>query len=283
MSENYEIVIQPTRGWFAIDWKGLLHYRDLLVLLVRRDFVSKYKQTVLGPAWFILQPLLTILVFSVIFGRVAKIPTDGHPPLLFYLCGLLPWNYFSQSLNTISNSLVANANLYSKVYFPRLIIPLSVVLSNLFAFLLQFVMFSGFYFYFKFFTVAGSHINPNLFILVLPFLLLQTAAISLGVGLWISALTTKYRDFQHLVGFLTQLWMYVTPVIYPLSVVPTRWRFVLALNPMSGVVEAYRYAFFGTGLVDPAYLLISAVVTLTILITGLIIFSKVERTFVDWI
>lgn len=283
MNENYEIVIQPTRGWLIIDWKGLLHYRDLLILLVRRDFVSRYKQTVLGPAWFILQPLLTTLVFSVVFGQIAKIPTDGLPPLLFYLCGLLPWNYFSQSLNTVSSSLIVNANLYSKVYFPRLIIPLSVILSNGFTFILQLVMFLGFYLYFKFFTAAGSGIHLNTFILVLPLLLLQTAAISLGVGLWISALTTKYRDFQHLVGFLTQLWMYATPVIYPLSVVPPRWRFALALNPMSGVVEAYRYAFFGTGFIDQAYSLISAAATLIVLITGLIIFSKVERTFVDWI
>lgn len=278
---NYEIIIQPNRSWFHIDWQGLSHYRDLLFLLVRRDFVSKYKQTILGPAWFIIQPLLTTLVFTIIFGKVAKIPTDGMPPILFYLCGLLIWRYFASCLTTTSTSFTANANLFGKVYFPRLIMPLSVVISNLFAFAIQLVTFLAFLFYFKYFTVAGINIKPNLCILALPLLLLQTAAISLGVGLWLSALTAKYRDFQFLMGFLVQLWMYATPVIYPMSIVPEKWKPILALNPMAPIVELYRYAFLGTGITNLSYLIISTTTTIFVLFTGILIFNKTERTFID--
>ena len=262
---SYEIIIQPNRSWFHIDWRGLSHYRDLLFLLVRRDFVSKYKQTILGPAWFVIQPLLTTLVFTIIFGKVAKIPTDGLPPALFYLCGLLAWRYFASCLTTTSTSFTANANLFGKVYFPRLIMPLSVVISNLFAFAIQLVTFLAFLFYFKYLTQAGIDIKPNLSIFALPLLLLQTAAISLGVGLWLSALTAKYRDFQFLMGFLVQLWMYATPVIYPMSIVQEKWKPILALNPMAPIVESYRYAFLGTGITNPSYLMIS--ITTTIFVT----------------
>lgn len=275
----YEIIIQPNRSWFHIDWREFLHYRDLLFLLVRRDFVSKYKQTILGPAWYIIQPLLMTLVFTIIFGKVAKIPTDGLPPALFYLCGLLAWRYFADCLTTTSTSFISNANLFGKVYFPRLIVPLSVVISNLFAFAIQLVTFLGFFFYFKYFTPAGLTIRPNLFILALPLILLQTAAISLGIGLWMSALTAKYRDFQFLMGFLVQLWMYATPVIYPMSIIPEKWKVLLALNPMAPIVESFRYAFLGTG--DKNYLLISGIVTIFVLLTGILIFNKTERTFID--
>ena len=278
---NYEITIQPNRNWFHIDWQGLLHYRDLLFLLVRRDFVSKYKQTILGPAWFVIQPLLTALVFTVIFGKVAKIPTDGLPPMLFYLCGLLSWRYFAACLNATSFTFITNANLFGKVYFPRLIVPLSTIISNLLAFAIQLVMFLGFYFYFKCFTSASVNIKPNLFIFFLPLLLLQTAAISLGVGLWMSALTAKYRDLQFLMGFLTQLWMYATPVIYPISVIPEKWRFLIALNPMSPIVESFKYAFFGTGTISLNYLLISIFITIITLLTGILVFNRTERTFID--
>ncbi len=281
--ENFEVIIQPNKRWFYIDWRGLLHYQDLLFLLVRRDFVAKYKQTILGPLWFILQPLLTTLVFTIIFGHVTKIPTNGLPPTLFYLCGLLPWSYFSQCLTGVSDSLISNAQIFRKVYFPRLIVPLSVVMSNLMTFALQLVTFLGFYFYFKFFTPAGTSIHPHPFLIMLPLLLLQIAAISLGVGLWIAALTVKYRDFHHLVGFVAQLWMYATPIIYPISVIPKAWRFVMALNPMAGIVEAYRYAFFGKGFVDLDYLWVSGLGTFVVLVSGVLIFNKVERTFVDTI
>jgi lipopolysaccharide transport system permease protein len=278
---NLEVIIQPNRSWFYIDWRGLLHYRDLLFLLVRRDFLSRYKQTILGPLWFIIQPLLMTIVFTVIFGKVAKIPTDGLPPMLFYLCGLLAWGYFASCLKATSSSFIENAHLFGKVYFPRLVVPLSSVISNLFAFGIQLVAFLGFYFYFKNFTLAGASINPNLFIFVLPLLVLQTAAIGLGVGLWMSALTAKYQDLKFVMEFLIQLWMYATPVIYSMSVIPEKWRPVLAINPMAPILESYRYAFFGTSSLNFNYLLISAVTTVFVLLSGIFIFNKVERTFID--
>lgn len=278
---NYEIIIQPNRSWFYIDWREFLHYRDLLFLLVRRDFVSKYKQTILGPTWYVIQPLLMTLVFTIIFGKVAKIPTDGLPPMLFYLCGLLAWRYFASCLSATSTSFTANAGLFGKVYFPRLIVPLSVIISNLFAFAIQLVTFLCFLLYFKYFTPTSANIKPNLFIFALPLLLLQIAAISLGVGLWLSALTAKYRDFQFLMGFLVQLWMYATPVIYPMSMVPEKWKPILFLNPMAPIVELYRYAFLGAGTINPNYLIISTSISIFTLLTGILIFNKTERTFID--
>lgn len=278
---NYEQIIQPTRGWRVIDWRALVHYRDLLYLMVRRDFVAKYKQTVLGPAWFIIQPLITTLMFTVVFGKIAKIPTDGIPGQVFYLCNLLAWTYFSQSLPTIATSLITNAGLFTKVYFPRLIVPLAALVSNLLAFGLQLVTFLGFYFYFKFATPEGAGIHANLTLLALPLLILHTALISLGFGLWLAALTAKYRDFTHLMHFLVQLWMYATPVILPLRLVPEKLRLVFALNPMTAVVESFRYAFFSHATVNAGYLGLSVAITLVVLISGLLVFSRVEKTFVD--
>ncbi len=278
---NYEQIIEPTRGWRVIDWRALVHYRDLLYLMVRRDFVAKYKQTVLGPAWFIIQPLITTLMFTVVFGKIAKIPTDGIPGQVFYLCNLLAWTYFSQSLPTIATSLITNAGLFTKVYFPRLIVPLAALVSNLLAFGLQLVTFLGFYFYFKFATPEGAGIHANLTLLALPLLILHTALISLGFGLWLAALTAKYRDFTHLMHFLVQLWMYATPVILPLRLVPEKLRIVFALNPMTAVVESFRYAFFSHATVNAGYLGLSVAITLVVLISGLLVFSRVEKTFVD--
>jgi len=280
---DYEVIIQPNRSWFYVDWKGLLHYSDLLFLLVRRDFVARYKQTILGPLWFIIQPIFTTVVFTIVFAKVAKISTDELPPMLFYLCALVPWGYFSGSLEATSKSLLANAGLFNKVYFPRLIIPLSIVVSNLIALAIQLATFLGFYFYYKFLTPAGSTINPNLLIFVLPLFLLQTAAVALGFGLWVSALTVKYRDFQNLMAFIIPLWMYATPIIYPTSTVPEKWRVFLALNPMAGIVDSFRYAFFGSGYINVSHILISVAGTVLVLVSGMLIFNKVERTFVDWI
>jgi len=281
MGDSYEVVIKPNRSWFYIDWRSLVYYRDLLFFLVRRDFISKYKQTILGPTWFVVQPLATTLVFTVVFGKVAKISTDGLPPILFYLCGLLIWRYFASCMSSISTTLTSNARLFEKVYFPRLIIPLAVIVSNLLASAIQLVMFLGFYFYFKYFTQLGVHINPNIYILMLPLMLLQVMAISMGVGLWISALSVKYHDFAFLTGFLTQLWMYATPIIYPMSIIPEKYRIFMALNPMSSVVEFFRYAFFGTGTINLSYSLISIGTTLFLLITGVMVFNRAERTFID--
>lgn len=278
---SYEVVIKPNRNWFYIDWKGLLHYRDLLWLLVRRDFVSRYKQTVLGPIWFILQPLVTTIIFTIFFNGVAKIPTDSLPPTLFYLCGLLIWDYFSRCVNSTSVSLISHAHLFEKVYFPRLIVPLSSTLSNLFAFAIQLISFLGFYIYFKYFTSAGVYIKPNIFIIYLPLLLLQVVLFALGVGLWVSALTAKYRDLSFMMGFIVQLWMYATPVIYPVSVIPANYRFILALNPVAAIIDLYRYAFFGTVYLSYKYLLISIGTTVFVLFSGLLAFNRVERTFVD--
>lgn len=276
-----EIIVQPVRNWFYVDWRGILDYRDLLYFLVRKEFIAKYKQTVLGPLWFIVQPIFTTIVFTVIFGKIAKISTEGIPPMLFYLCGLLAWNYFAQCLNSISMSLTRHVYILDKVYFPRLIIPLSIIFSNFFAFLIQLIVFAGFYIYFNFFTSAGAAIHPKSFILFLPVLFLQSAAISLGVGLWIAGFTVKYRDFQHLMEFFTQLWMYLTPIVYPISLIPDRWKWVIAINPMTGIVESYRYAFLGVGTVDIGYLLVSATATCVLLFSGIFFFNKVERTCVD--
>ena len=281
--KNSRIIIEPNRSWWYIDWQGLLHYRDLLYLLVRRDFVSKYKQTVLGPLWFIIQPVLMAVVFTVIFGNIAKIPTDGTPPMLFYLCGLLGWTYFANCFTGTSNSFLANAGIFGKVYFPRLIPPLSVIISNLLAFGIQLATFLAFYIYFKFFTAAGATFQSNLFLMVLPLILLQTAVFSFGVGLWMSTLTAKYRDLTFLTGFLIQVWMYATPVIYPSSIIPDKWRLILMLNPMAPIVESYKYAFLGTGSLNLGYLMISAVITVIVLFTGILIFNKVERTFIDYV
>jgi lipopolysaccharide transport system permease protein len=252
-----------------------------LFLLVRRDFVAQYKQTILGPLWFIIQPLLTTLVFTVIFGKVAKIPTDGIPPMLFYLCGMCVWSYFAACFSTISNTFIANASLFGKVYFPRIILPASVVVSKLIAFGIQMATFLVFLIYFIFFTKVGAVVHITPWIWSLPLLLLLSAALGLGVGLWISALTTKYRDLAHLATFLTQLWMYATPVVYPISQIPERWHWLAALNPMTGIVEAFRKAFLGAGEASLYLLGMSACITSLLLLTGLILFSRAEKTFVD--
>jgi lipopolysaccharide transport system permease protein len=248
---------------------------------VHRDFVARYKQTILGPAWFVLQPLLTTVVFSIIFGGVAKIPTDGLPPVLFYLAGLLGWNYFAQTFQSTSGTLVGNAGLFGKVYFPRLVVPLSAVISNFLAFALQLATLLAVWIYFKLFTGAGGLFGFSIGIVWFPLVLLQIAALGLGVGLWLSALTAKYRDLAFLSGFFTQIGMYATPVIYPLSQIPEKWRWISALNPMTMPVEAIKLMFLGQGTIITAYLALTVAATMLLLITGVLIFNKVEKTFVD--
>jgi len=280
-SSNYEIVIRPTRGWLQLNLGEIWQYRDLLFLLVHRDFVAKYKQTILGPAWFVLQPLLTTVVFSIVFGEIAKIPTDDLPRMLFYLAGLLGWNYFAQTFQSTSATLVANAGIFGKVYFPRLVVPLSAVISNLFAFALQLATLLAVWIYFKLFTSAGGLFGFSASIVWFPLVLLQVAALSLGVGLWLSALTAKYRDFTFLSGFIIQIWMYATPVIYPLSQIPEKWRWIAVPNPMTMPVEAIRIMFLGQGTVVGAYVLLSLSITVLLLLSGILVFSKVEKTFID--
>jgi len=275
-----EIVIQPTRGWHFLAWKELWAYRDLLWLLVWRDFATRYKQTVLGPLWYIFQPLVTTLVFTVVFSHVAALPTDGLPPTLFYLCGLLPWSYFAQTFTSTSSTLTTNAGLFGKVYFPRLVVPLSAAISNLAAFAVQFVSFVVI-----FGLHRASHFDATYGMrwqaVFLPVVLLQTCMLSLGVGLWIAALTAKFRDFAVLAGFLIQLWMYITPIIYPLAQIPEQWRVWVAINPMTIPVEAFRFMLLGTGSLSLPTVAMSAAVTLFALLSGLLVFQRVEKNFVD--
>ena len=279
---NYEITLRPDTSWLGPELKDLWHYRDLLSLLVWRDFVARYKQTVLGPLWFIIQPLMMTLVFTIIFGRVAGLSTDGLPPVLFYLCGQLGWNYFAQNFSANSATLVNNAGLFSKVYFPRLVVPLSTLVSNLFAFLIQAATFAAFFLYYKF-VLQCDTFGMGWRVVFLPLLILQTALLSLGVGLLMSALTAKYRDLSHISGLLIQVWMYATPVIYPLSKFPAKWQWVVALNPMTAIVESFRLTLLGKGTVEPRYLACSIGLTALFLAAGLLLFGKVEKTFVDTI
>ncbi len=253
-------------------------YRDLISLFVWRDFVSVYKQTILGPLWFIIQPLLTTIVFTVIFGNIAKLSTDGLPPFLFYLSGVIAWRYFADCLNNTSNTFVNNAQIFGKVYFPRLTVPVSIVISNLISFGIQFLLFLG---YFLYYWQNNSAIRPQPALLFLPILIIQMAALGLGFGIIVSSMTTRYRDLTHLVGFGVQLWMYATPVVYPVSSLPYKWRLLLILNPMAPVIEGFRYAFLGTGTINMRSWFISLLITIFILFVGIILFSRVEKSFVD--
>jgi len=280
---DYETVIRPSKGWLNVDVAGLWNYRDLLAVLVHRDFVAKYKQTVLGPLWAVIQPLMTTIVFAVVFGGIAGISTDGVPPFFFYLTGLLGWNFFANTLTGASNSLAANVGIFGKVYFPRLIVPISTVVSGFIAMGIQLLTFLPIWAYYALCTPAGATIDvswPKLLV-CFPLALLQIALLALGVGLWLSALTAKYRDFAFLSGFLVQLWMYATPVIYPLSAVPARWRWVAALNPMTVPIDAIKMLFLGQGSLEPIHVALSVAMTAAILFGGLVVFSKVEKTFVD--
>ena len=278
----YEILIQPSKSWFRLELRAIWEYRDMLRFLVIRDFVSKYKQTILGPLWFVIQPLLMTVVFTVIFGKVAGISTDGLPQPLFYLCGMLGWTYFATCFQGTSTQLISNANLFQKVYFPRLIVPISIVTSNLIAFVIQFVTFLVFWIYYKYFAASGGTFGAQASLLMLPLVILQTAAFSLGVGLWMSALTAKYRDLQQLSAFLIQVWMYVTPVIYPMSVIKEDMRWIAYLNPMATIVEGYREMFLGTSTLTFQATLIGVVITLFVLLSGIIVFNRIQRDFVDY-
>lgn len=271
-------IIRPQRGWFDIDWVELFRYRDLVFLFVRRNFVSLYKQTILGPLWFLLQPLFSTIVFTVVFGNIAQISTDGLPRMLFYMAGVVTWNYFSGCLQQTSNTFIANAGIFGKVYFPRLTVPLSLVITSLLQFLIQFGLFLAFLGYFY---LRGASLRPNAWLLFTPVLLAQMAALGLGVGIIVSSLTTRYRDLSFLIGFGVQLWMYATPVVYPLSAVPVRWQWLLALNPMTAIVETFRHGFLGGGTLRPAFLGLSAGITLLLLFVGLLLFGRAEKTFMD--
>ena len=276
--KDWDIIIQPKTKWFDLHLADLLCYRDLTMLFVWRDFVSTYKQTILGPLWHLITPLITTVIFTIIFNRIADIPTDGLPPFLFYMCGLTAWNYFADCLNRTSGTFITNAYIFGKVYFPRLTVPVSVVLSNLFKFIIQFALFIGFMLYFG---LRGSSVHPNLLMLLTPYLLALMAALGLGAGIIVSSLTIRYRDLQVLVGFGVQLLMYATPIVYPLSAIPPKYRWLVLMNPMTSVIETFRYAFLGNGIFNILYLFYSTGATLLILFLGILLFNHVEKTFMD--
>lgn len=279
-TSTFDYEIKPSSGVLNFNFKELWHYRDLLALLVRRDFVSFYKQTIFGPLWFFIQPIFTTIIFVFVFSRMAGLSTNGVPPALFYLAGTVAWNYFADCLTKTSTVFRDNANIFGKVYFPRLIIPLSIIISNLLKFGVQFLLFILMMIWY---LVQGEAFSPNGYVLLFPFILIMMALHGLGVGLIITALTTKYRDLAFLVAFGVQLVMYATPVIYPLSSVPEKFQKFLMLNPLSGLIETFRYGFLGKGVFYPSAFLFSVISTVVVVTLGLIVFNKVERNFVDTI
>jgi len=272
------ITIRPAGGIFNLNWKELWEYRELILLLAHRDFVALYKQTVLGSLWYFLQPLLQSLMFVLVFTKVAQIPTGGIPPILFYLSGSVCWRYFSECVSKTALTFTSNQNLFDKVYFPRLAVPVSQLITNLVGFGMGFVLFIGFYLYFYF---KGAPIHPDWRIIVLPVLIVQMAALGLGVGCLISAMTSRFRDLQVLLGFFMQLWMYASCVVYPLKVVPEKYRWIYDFNPVVFVIESFRFALMGEGTVTFLQIAISAVISLVILVFGLAVFNRVSQTCVD--
>ncbi len=276
---NDEITyVSSKQKWFSVNLKEIWKYRDLIILFVKRDLTTNYKQTVLGPLWIIINPLLSTTVFTVIFGVIAGIPTDGTPQFLFYMSGNILWNFFSSCLNRASGTFLGNARLFGKVYFPRLVMPISGILYNLINFMLQTVVYVILVIVY---SLIGANVHPNLLIILAPFLVLQTALLGTGMGLIISSITTKYRDLNVLVSFGVSLLMYITPVVYPISRVPENFRWLMLLNPVAPIVETYRCAFLGSGSFEWQFLLISLAVTLALLFWGVIVFNKVEKNFID--
>ena len=271
-------VIEPHGSLFDLKLRELWAYRDLVLLFVRRDFVAQYKQTILGPAWHFIQPLFTTLIFTVVFGQIARIPTDGLPPFLFYMAGTVIWTYFANVMTDTSGTFVRNAHIFGKVYFPRLAVPVATLLSKLIAFAIQFAFLLVFI---AWFALRGAAVAPNAWVLATPLLLLMMAAFGLGLGVIVSALTTRYRDLTVLVGFGVQLFMYASPIIYPLSALPEGWRFWAGLNPVAPIVETFRFAYLGGGTASPVLLAYSAAVILVVLVLGVAMFNRVERTFMD--
>jgi lipopolysaccharide transport system permease protein len=276
--DYWTMVIRPQRNLLDLRLGELWRYRDLIRLFVWRDFVSVYKQTILGPLWYLIQPLLTTITFTVIFGRIAQLPTDGLPQFLFYMSGTVIWSYFADCLNKTSTTFVSNANLFGKVYFPRLAVPISILVSSLIAFVIQFLLFLAFLAYF---FLSGSQVQPNIWILLTPVLLFMLAGLGLGFGIIVSSMTTRYRDLRFLVSFGVQLWMYATPVIYPVSSIPERFRPLIQANPLTPIVETFRYAYLGGGEVNILNLLYSFGFMLVVLIVGILIFNRIEATFMD--
>lgn len=275
---DWDLIIEPQTSLLDLNLKDVWRYRDLLWLLVKRDFVSFYKQTILGPLWFFIQPLFTTIIFTFIFGNLAGLSTDGLPQPLFYMAGITAWNYFADCLTKTSTVFRDNANIFGKVYFPRLIMPLSIVVSNLVRFGVQMLLL---FMMMAYYAYTGGSFTPNAYVLLFPILVLQMALLGLGLGLVITALTTKYRDLAFLISFGVQLMMYATTVIYPLSAAPANYKWLIELNPMTGIIEAFRFGFLGQGELTFSSFGYSVAFTLVALVLGVIIFNKTEKTFVD--
>ncbi|HEX8491218.1 MAG TPA: ABC transporter permease [Pyrinomonadaceae bacterium] len=273
-TQTHEVLIEPSRGWAQLKLRELWEYRELLYFLAWRDIKIRYKQTALGLLWAVLQPFLTMLIFALFFGKLAGMPSDNVPYPLFAFAALVPWTFFANGLTQSSNSLVGSANLIKKVYFPRLVVPISVVLGGLPDFALSFLVLLG--------MMAYYGIYPQWSVLLwLPLLLLLALVTALGVGLWLSALNVKYRDVRYIVGFLTQIWMFATPVVYPASLLSERWQLIYSINPMVGVIEGFRWALLGTDTAPGMPIIVSAITALLILVTGTFYFRRMEKTFAD--
>lgn len=277
--EQWTEIIQPRSRLFDLRLKEVWRYRDLVAMFIRRDFVATYKQTILGPIWFFVQPLLTSITYIIIFSRVAQLSTDGMPPMAFYLAGITIWNYFADTLNKTATVFRDNANVFGKVYFPRLTMPVSIVISSLIRFSIQLGLFLAVWIFYL--VQGGTSIEPNGYMALVPFLIVIMGLLSLGFGMIISALTTKYRDMIMLLAFGVQLLMYATPVIYPVSSIPEKYQWIIMANPVSSIVETFRYAFLGSGNFSWGGLAYSALFTIVILFAGIVVFNKVEKSFTD--
>ena len=278
-NEQWSLTITPKDRLLALDWKELWRYRDMFVLFVERNFRTAYKQTILGPLWFIITPVLSVIVYVTVFGGIANIPTDGIPPILFYLLGISVWGYFSSCLSATSNSFVTNADIFGKVYFPRIIMPLVAVTTNLLSFAIQLAIFAAFYIYY---VAIGTELVIHWQVVLFPVLILLLALMSVGFGMIFSSLTTKYRDLQIMLAKIISLWVYVTPVIYPLSMVTNeKLHIAMSLNPVTPVMEAIKYSLLGQGQFSWLWLGYSALFTLILLIFGLMLFNNVQKSFMD--
>jgi len=280
MNDKPMTVIKPRNNLLSLNLGALWKYRDLTRMFVKRNFNVFYKQTVLGPLWFIIQPLFTSAMYVVIFGKLANISTDETPQMLFYMAGVINWNYFSECFTKTGNTFAENKNLFGKIYFPRLAVPLAEAITNMIRYAIQFALFLGFY---LFFFIKGAYISPSWTIVFTPVVLLYLALLSLGFGMWVSALTAKYWDLKMALPFVVQLWMYATPIVYPLSLVPEKYKALMILNPVAPAIEFFRTAWLGAGTVNLWHTGLSALLAALIIFTGIVIFNRTEKTFVDTI
>ena len=277
--QQWTTVIKPQGRLWEVDFKEIWRYRDLWAMYVKRDIITQYKQTILGPLWFFIQPALTTVMYMIVFGGIAKIPTDGLPQPLFYLAGICIWQYFADCLNKTSGTFIANQNVFGKVYFPRLVVPLATVTSNLLKLGIQFLLFVAVYVYY---LVIGVSVAPTWTALLIPLLVVMVAGLGLGFGIIVSSLTTKYRDLTILFSFIVQLWMYATPIIYPLSFIHNeKLKLIMMLNPVTGIMEAFKYSVLGVGEFSWALLAYSFGFMCVVLLLGVVIFNRVQRSFMD--